>query len=153
MNFLWFLFEPIAEFIIDCINDFAASFGEILVTLGGFIDEDKGGFFVHAHAVEKFALEAGLFDKPTGVDFVAVFAAVDWITLVFGSVGFFVGEIDVFEEGAGAGFFEWVGKFVGTDGADDLTDALGAKVGAIIGFDVSFDRIIEWSGHLSLLKF
>ena len=49
--------------------------------------------------------ETGFVDEPAGVDFVAVFAAVDGIAFVVSIVDFFVFEIDVFKEGAGAGLF------------------------------------------------
>ena len=82
------LFEPITKFVVDFVGDFGASLGEVGVGFSGFVDEDEGGFAADTDAVEELAFEAGLFDKPTGVDFVAVFATVDGIAFVFGDLGF-----------------------------------------------------------------
>ena len=48
--------------------------------------------------MDEFAFETGLFDEPTGIDFVAIFATVDRVTFVFGGFGFFITQIDIFEE-------------------------------------------------------
>ena len=99
------LFEPIAEFVVDLAGDFAAGFGEVVVGGGGFVDEDEGGFVADTDAVEEFAFETCLLNKPAGVDFVAVFAVMNWVAFVGGDFGLFFGEVDIVEEGAGAGFF------------------------------------------------
>ena len=75
-----------------------------MVRLGRFVDEDKSGFRVYPYAVEKLAGKAGVLDKPTGVDFVAIFAVVDGVAFTFGNFCLFFGEVDVFEERARAGF-------------------------------------------------
>ena len=98
------MFEPVAEFIVDFADDFAAGFCEVVVGGSGFVDENEGGFTAHADAVKEFAFETALFDEPAGVDFEAVFAGVDGIAFLGGDFGAFFGEIDVVEERAGAGF-------------------------------------------------
>ena len=65
--------------------------------------------------MEEGALEAGLFNEPTGVDFVAILAAVDGVTFGLGEIGFGGGEVDVFEEGAGRGFLAGVGELGSAD--------------------------------------
>lgn len=99
--------------------------------------------------MDELAAEARLFDKPGGVDFVTVMPAIDWVAFAFSDFGFFVGEIDVFKERARTGFIEWIGEFVGADGADDAADALGAKIGNMMCGEVIFNRIIEWVRHLT----
>ena len=54
--------------------------------------------------MEEFIGKASFFDKPARINFVAVFAVVDWITFGFGDFGFWFCEIDIFKEGTGAGF-------------------------------------------------
>ena len=76
-----------------------------MVRFGGFVDEDERGFRIDTETMDKFTREASLFDEPAGIDFVAIFAVIDWIAFGFGNFGFCFGEIDVFEEGARAGFF------------------------------------------------
>ena len=66
-----FLLEPETEHVVDATSDFVASHGKIIERLGGFVDEDEGCFFADADAVEKLTFETGLFDEPSGVDFVA----------------------------------------------------------------------------------
>ena len=77
------------------------------------------------------------------------FAFVDWVIFVSGDFGFRFGEVDVLEEGTGARCGEGVGEFVGANGADDITNAFGTKVGDVVGLDVTFDGIVEWAGHLT----
>ena len=65
------MFEPVAKFVVNFADDFVAGFFEVFVAGGGLVDEDEGGFFVDAKSVEELAFEAGLFDEPARVDFVA----------------------------------------------------------------------------------
>ena len=55
--------------------------------------------------MKEFAFEAGLFNEPSGTEFVAVFAFADGITFVDGDFGLLIIEVDIVEEGARAGFF------------------------------------------------
>ena len=103
--------------------------------------------------MQKFTLEASLFDKPTRVDFVAIFAAINWVAFGFGGFGGGFVQVDVFKERAGASLIERIGKLVGADGANYVTDALRAKIGDVIGGDVLFDGIIKWTRHLAWFKF
>lgn len=146
------LLEPIAEFVIDFADDFFASFGEVGVGSGGFVDEDEGGFVTDAHAVKELTFEAGLFDKPTRVDFVAIFAVMDWVAFVGGAFGFWFGEVNVFEERAGAGFVAGVGEFVGANLTDNIADTLRSEIGELMVGNIAFDRIIKGARHLAFLK-
>lgn len=101
--------------------------------------------------MKEFAFETGLFDKPAGVDFIAVFAMVDGVAFVGGGLGCFFGEINIMEERASAGDFEWIGEFVGAKLCDDATDALRVKIGETMLGDVFFDGIIERAWHGALL--
>ena len=76
-----------------------------MVRGGGFVDENETSFFVDADTMEELTFETGLLDEPTGVDFVAILAVMDWVAFFFGLFGFIAGEIDVFEEGTSAGDF------------------------------------------------
>ena len=147
------MFEPVAVNIVDFVYDFFAGGGEILVRFGGFVDEYECSFGVDAETMEKFIGKASFFDKPAGIDFVAIFAVINRITFGFGNFGFCFGEIDVFEEGARAGFLQWIGEFVGTDGADDGADALGGEISRVVIGDVFFDGAVERAGHLAGLEF
>ena len=69
----------------------------------------------------------------------------DLVAFVLSFFGFLFTQIDIFEEGASAGFFEWVGEFAGADGADDLADGLGTKIGDVVFIDVALDGGIEWA--------
>ena len=100
--------------------------------------------------MEKFAFETALFDEPAGVDFVAIFAVMDWIAFVGGSFGGFFAEIDIVEERTGASDFEGVWEFVGADSGNDVADALRTEVGEVVVGDVFFDGIVEWARHGAL---
>lgn len=93
-----------------------------------------------------------MLNKPAGVDFVAVFAVINWITFGFGGFSLSVGEIDVFEERAGTSFFEWIGKFVGADSTNYGADAFGREIGEVVIGNVFFDRTIERACHLAGFK-
>ena len=54
--------------------------------------------------MEEFAFESGLFNEPAGVDFVTVLTVMNGVAFVGGDFGGFFGEVDIMEEGAGAGF-------------------------------------------------
>ena len=99
--------------------------------------------------MKKFTFETGLFDEPARIDFVAIVATVDWITFVFGDFSIFIGKVDIFEKGAGAGFNQRVWQFVGANSRDNSADAIRTEVSAIVIGDVSFDGIIEWTEHLA----
>ena len=99
------LFEPVAEFVINFRGDFGTSFSEVGIGSSGFIDKDEGSFRVDAKAVDEEVFEAGLFDEPSGAEFVAVFGAMDRVAFVLGEFGFGVGEVEIFKEGAGARLF------------------------------------------------
>ena len=132
---------------MDGFYDFGASGGEVVVTGGGFIDEDKGGGVADADAVDEFTFETALFDQPAGVDFEAVVTVVDGDIFGFGGFGFVFGEVDVFKERAGGSFLGWVGELVTSDGRDDVADAGGGEVGTVVLVDVAFDRVVKWAGH------
>ena len=97
------MFEPITIHVVDFADDFVAGLGEVVVRLGGFVDEDERGFVADADAMKKLARKAGVLDEPAGIDFVAVFAAINGVALGLGEFGLFVGEVDVFEERTRAG--------------------------------------------------
>ena len=63
--------------------------------------------------MEEFAFETALLDEPGGANFVAVFAMANRDAFVGGDFGGFLGKVDIVKEGAGAGFLERVGEFVG----------------------------------------
>ncbi len=71
-NFDGFLFEPVAEFVVDFADDFGAGALEVGIGLGRFVNQNEGGFFIDAEAVKRLAGEVALFEKPGGVDFDAV---------------------------------------------------------------------------------
>ena len=77
---------------------------------------------------------------------------VDGVTFGFGNFGFFCGKINVVEEGAGAGFVEGIGEFVGTECANDVANAHGAKISKAMVGDVFFDGVIERARHLAFAK-
>ena len=47
--------------------------------------------------MKKLVGKAGFFDKPAGINFVAVFAVVDWVAFGFGGFGFWLREVDILE--------------------------------------------------------
>ena len=93
-----------------------------------------------------------MFDKPGTAEFVAVVATMERVALFFGNFGFGIGEIDIVEEGASAGFFHWVGEFVSADSANDVADAFWAKVGDVVVVDIFLNRIVEGARHLAGLQ-
>ncbi len=97
--------------------------------------------------MKEFARESALADEPAGVDFDAVVAAMDRVMLFGGELGLGFGEVDVFEEGAGASFFGGVWEFVGADGGDDGADATRREIGETVDVDVVFDGIIKGARH------
>ena len=146
------MFEPEAEFVVDGADDFAASLGEVLIAASRFVNKDEIGLFVDADAVKEFTGETTFANQPAGVDFVAILAAVDGVAFVGGGFGLFVADVDIFEEGAGAGLFEGIGEFVGTDGGDDGTDAGGGKISKSVVGNVALDGVVEGAGHLAEVK-
>ena len=99
--------------------------------------------------MKEFALEAALFDEPSGAKFVAVVAAIDGVTLVFSDFSFGAIEINIMEEGTGRGLFHGVGKFVSADDGNDVADAFRAEVGEVVLFEVFFDGIVKGAFHLT----
>ena len=152
-DFHGLLFEPIAESIVDGFDDFGAGEDEVLVAFGGFVDENKIGFFVNAEAVEELTGKTAFADEPAGVDFIAVFAEVDWEASFVGVLGFCCREVDVFEEGAGTGLFERVGEFFGADDRDGGANILRSGTGKVVLGKIIFERAIEGGRHLALFKF
>ena len=144
------MLEPVAKLVVNFADDFGASGGEILVRFGRFVDENEGGFVANADAVKECAFKTGFFNEPARIDFITVVAAVDRVTFVFGGVSFVVGEVDILEEGAGAGGGKGVGKFVGADTRDDIANALGREIGTVVFSDIAFDRIVKRTRHLAL---
>ena len=71
-NFDGLLFEPVAEFVVDFADDFGAGALEVGIGLGGFVNQNEGGFFIDTEAVKRFSGEVALFEKPGGIDFDAV---------------------------------------------------------------------------------
>lgn len=102
------MLEPKTKFIVDFAGDFAAGFGKVVVRGSRFVDKDEGGFVADADAVKELAFEAALFDEPTGVNLVAVFALVNWVAFLFGDGCGVAIEVNVVEERARAGYFERV---------------------------------------------
>ncbi len=51
-DFDGFLFEPVAEFVVDFADDFGAGAFEVVIGLGRFVNENERGFFVDAKTVE-----------------------------------------------------------------------------------------------------
>ena len=45
-----------------------------------------------------------------------------------------------------------VGEFVGTNSTNDVTDALGAKVGETMVVDVGFDGAVKRTRHMTFVK-
>ena len=123
------MFEPETEFIINSADDFGASFDEVVVGFGRFVDEDDWCGIADADAVEEFAFEAGLFNEPRGADFILTWFAVNLPAFFGGFFGFDVVDVNVFEERACRGDGVRVGKFVGANLADDFADTFRAKVG------------------------
>ena len=146
------LFEPIAEFVVNFAHDVGTGGGEVGVASGGLVDKNKRGFVADAEAMKELVFESGLFDKPGGVDFVAVFAAMDGVTFEFGGISLGATEVDVFEEGASARLFARVGELVGTNSTNDIADALGGEIGEGVVVDISFDRAVKWTRHLTLVE-
>ena len=102
--------------------------------------------------MNKFAFKLALFDKPSGVDFDAIVAAMDGIAFGLGGFGVGFTKIDVFEERAGARFGSGIGKFDSANGRDGGTNTGGAGVGDIVFGQVIFDRLIEGTRHLAWVK-
>ena len=101
-----------------------ASFGEVCVRFGRFVDEDERSRVANTNTMNELAFEAGLFDEPGDIDFVAVFTTMNGVTFVFGELGFLVGEIDILKEGTGASLFARIGEFVCANLRNDVADAL-----------------------------
>ena len=146
-NLHGFLFEPVAEFIVDFVDNFGAGGIKIGVTLGGFVDENERSAFTNAETVKKFAFEMALFDEPSRVDFDAIIATADRDAVAFGGFGVGFGKINVFEEGAGGSFFGGVGELFGANSGNDSAYTGRAEVGkGVVGHE-SFDGIVEGTGH------
>ena len=60
------MFEPVAEFIVDFADDFAASFGEVVIAGSRFVNKDERGFVADTDTMDEFAFETGLFNEPGG---------------------------------------------------------------------------------------
>ena len=147
-----FLFEPIAEFVVDFGDDFFAGGSEVAERFGGFVDENEGSFATDADAMEELTFESGLFDEPSGADFVAFWSLADGKTFVGDALGFVFADINIFEKRARASFFDGVGELVGTDLTNDVSDALRGEVSEIVVGNVAFDGIVEGAGHLPWMK-
>ncbi len=129
----------ITEFGFDGIDDFGASFFQILVGSGGFIDEDEGGFIIYPDTMKKFTLETGLFNEPTRINFEPVVAMMDWDAFCFGVFSLVFGKVNILEERASARGGGRIGKFVGANLANDLADALRREIGNFISFNICFN--------------
>ena len=77
----------VAEFVLDGGDNLGASGGEIGITGRRLIDENERSRTGNAYAMEEFAFETALFDKPSGIDFEAVVAMIDWVAFGFGGCG------------------------------------------------------------------
>lgn len=81
------MFEPITELVVNFRSDGAASFGEVCVRSSRFIDEDKGGLLIDAETIEELTFEASLFDKPAGINLVAILTVMNRIAFAFSKRG------------------------------------------------------------------
>lgn len=91
--------------------------------------------------MESFTLEAGVFEEPASVDFVAaVFGFPEGDVWILGwSV-----ENDVFEEAAGGSFGGWIGEFGFADFCDGVSDGFGVVIFNMVGVEIGLERVVKW---------
>jgi len=151
-KFNWLLREPVAEFFVYGIGNKVAGSGEVIIGMGGFVNEYESGFVADADAVDELAGKASLLDEPAGVDFNAVEAAMNRDTALGDVKNFLFGDVDIFEEGAGASLFFGVGEFVGADSGNHFADIGWGENSLVVVENVFFDGIIKWAFHTTNFK-